>query len=620
MVPTLSEAFRRAISKGRNLAPNGEALTLERIVQMYGNGQVQVSCRDWGPAVIPVTGEGLRTLRAGQKVAVAWEKGRPVVAIAHTAKRSGAPVPLPRPTAPLVEDLFIATRPSDGVTDVFFRNFDDVTALRLDRFLPTAGFSTLRWGPLNDRFFVQEGSLYHIFKLDREPDEPFAPGADPSDGITLERTENVATNTTVLASGTSGGDITPQTPGTIRISVCLAVDGSLIGSFTIGAIHPAANVWANVPGPNFTSSGTSPFTATTFAGGGRWPVLADLTHGVVLLSGYANPELFGPWDLFDPSIPTNIAPFVVGDGATIAAGQAFFRTMTWVSANSFIAQIDPPFEGHTEIGVTWWFGYSTEPSAIQATAEPLLVLGADVPPDQRLRGVVAWTRREFSILLGQTFNVANWNAFIVFGGQPGYNPVAPAAPFPVTPQSGALAKAVFEDVTVELYPLDRPARGLSYAPTYRRVVWRAPATVSFLPADGGLNAGGADSAGFVSLLGGGAPVQISPTLRASVGQRGLVVAMTDFLYQLDNPAVALPAEADVHFFVDAWAFGGATNLNTAAADFPSELAELEDVKALADLPAGVTQPTSAGLFSLYVNNDPATLEALGLFEELPTVV
>lgn len=609
--PTIAQAFQHAIERGRRLGPGGQALTMERVTRVLGTGHVEVL-----GVRIPVTGEGLRTVRSGGQVAVAWQQGRPVVAIVHTARRSGTPVPLPSAVAPLVEELFLATRP-DGTRDVYFRNFDDVIALRLDRFLPTGGFGTLRWGPLNDRFFVQEGSRYHIFKLDREPDEPFEPGADPSEGIILERTENVATNTTVLAAGTSGGNITPQSPGTIRISVSLAVDGSLIGSFTIGGIQPAVNVWANVPGPNFTSSATSPFTAPPLPGGGRWPVIADLTNGVVLLSGYDNPEFFGPWALFDPDIPTNVAPFAIGDGAILAPGQAFFRTMTWVQGNTFIEDLDPPFEGHTQLAVTWHFGYSAEPSAIQATAEPLLVLGADVPADQRVRGLVAWTRREFSILLGQTFDLANWNSFVSFGGQTGYNPVAPAAPFPVTPQSGALAQAVFETATVELYPLDRPARGLSYAPTYRRVIWRAPGAVSFLPANSGLNVGGLDSPGFASLLSGGAPVQISPTLRASIGQRGLVVLPTDFLYQLDNPAVPLPAEIEVNFFVEGWEFGGPTSLDTTSTAFPAELEDLVEAKELADVPEGVIHPTGAGEFSLYVNNDPATLEGIGLFDELP---
>lgn len=607
--PTLPEAFRRSMVKGRNLSPQGLPVTVERITQLIGDGQVEVL-----GVRIPVTGLGARGLRAGAQVAVAWQRGRPLVALAHTARRSGAPVPLPRPTAPLVEELFIGTRPEDGVKDVFFRNFDAVTPLRLDRFLLTAGFSTVRWGPLNDRFVVQAASV-HVFKFDREPDEPLDAGEDPSDLVALERTEDLSTNTTVLAVVPGVGNVTPQdTLRVQRISVSLAVDGSLIGSFRLHEIHPFNAVWANIPAPNFA---TDPINANTFPAGGEWPIIADLTNRVVLFSGYADHGALLPsWDMFDPNTPTNTSVFD-GKSLAIPVGDAFFRSITWVSANSFVTPVDPPFEGHTEVIATWQFGYSETPSRIIAFAEPILVLGADVEPNERIRGLVAWTQRQFLVHVGQTFDIANWPGFISFSGQSGYFPVSPTPPFPVTPQTGALARAALLSVTRDLYPLARPAVGLSYAPTLERVIWRKAGSVQFFAAAGGLNAGGADSAGFVTLLLDGATVQVTPTLRASVGQRGLVPVMTDFLYQLDNPAVALPAEAEVNFFVDGWAFGGPTTLNTAAPDFPSELDELEEAKPLADLPEGVLQPTNAESFSLYVNNDPETLEAAGLFEELP---
>lgn len=185
MVPTLSEAFRRAIAKGRNLAPNGQALTLERIVQIYGNGQVQVSCQAYGPAVIPVTGEGLRTLRAGQKVAVAWEKGRPVVAIAHTAKRSGAPVPLPRTPEPLIEVLFIAGPP--GAREIYFRNDQQVTALGIRPQL-IADPDEVKWGTRGDDFLVRVGSLYYTFTFDRNDlDDPLLAAEPEPKLLKLER-------------------------------------------------------------------------------------------------------------------------------------------------------------------------------------------------------------------------------------------------------------------------------------------------------------------------------------------------------------------------------------------------------------------------------------------------
>jgi hypothetical protein len=87
-------------------------------------------------AIVPVAGEGLRTLRAGAEVPVGWQQGRPVVAIAHSARRTGAPVPLSTPLAGIVETLFIADDPDSGQKDVFFRNHDQAVSLGIRPLLP----------------------------------------------------------------------------------------------------------------------------------------------------------------------------------------------------------------------------------------------------------------------------------------------------------------------------------------------------------------------------------------------------------------------------------------------------------------------------------------------------
>ena len=618
MLPTISEAFRRAIAKGRNLAPNGMPVTLERITQILGDGQVEVL-----GARIPVAGEGLRTLRAGQMVAVAWQQGRPVTAIAHSAKRSGAPVPLPRPTAPLVEELFIGIRPSDGIADVFLRNFDAVTPLRLDRFLAPSEISagTLKWGPRNDRFFVQRLSRYHIFKLDREPDAPFAAGADPSDGLTLERTEDLATNTTGLATVNTNHTMqvgslpfppptfvtmTPTSAPVSLVSASLDIDGALIGSFRLNLF--ALFAWDSVPAANFDAPSVGAGTLT-------YPIIADLTNGIVLLSGFATPNAF---TLLWPNLIdyNNVATIDVAVFGSVS--RAIPLPTVWVAANTVTFPIDPPFEGHTSIQATWQMGFSETPSTQLALVDPILVLGKALPAVQRVRGFVAWLQVDYIEFVGQTFDVANWHFFLNPAADPDRQLIPPAPPFPITPQAGAIARAPLSGADVALYAVSRPVRGLSFAPTLHRVLWRAGSAPTFFPADGGLDVGGADSPGFVTRFAGGATVQISPTLRASVGKRGLVPVLTDFLYQLDNPVVALPPKTDLNFFVDAWAFAGTTTLNTAAADFPAEATELAEVKPLADLPTGVIHPTSAGLFSLAVNNSAEVLEGLGLFEELPS--
>ena len=626
MNPTIAEAFRRAIAKGRNLSPSGMPLTLERIVVIYKNGQVQVSCQGYGPAVIPVTGEGFRTLRAGGKVAVAWEEGRPIVAIAHSAKRSGAPTPLPRPTAPLVEDLFLATRP-DGIVDVYFRNFDDVTPLRLDRFIAQSELSTLKWGPRNDRFFVQRLSRFHIFKLDREPDEAFAAGADPGDGLTLERTEDLSTNTTPVADLhaanqspstvvlTPAAPASPGVPSPMSLNFSAAVldtAGNLIVTYTLILQVPVrASVDPVSPYHPLAAIYYAPTSANFSLGRLEYPVVVDVTNGVVLLSALEQPDLFGPagW------------PALVDYNGTFDWTAGLVIPVAWSTSNEFICtQANRDVHPFPQVGtpVTWLNAAGTAPDHWFCQLDPILVLGP-ATKGPRVRGWVAWMRQEYPFFVAQAPHPD-------FANLPGYiGPQSPSQQLVVTvtvpqPAAGASAQAPLTGAVVTLYPLASPAlglSGLSFAPTLHRVLWRKPFGVAFQPADTGLNAGGADSPGFVTLFDGGATVQISPTLRASVGQRGLNVLLTDFLYQLDNPAVALPAQAEVNFFVDGWDFGGATTLNTTAADFPAELDDLEEAKPLADLPEGVSHPTSLGLFSLYVNNSAEVLEGLGLFEELP---
>ena len=629
MNPTIAEAFRRAITKGKGLSPEGMAVTEARVVRTFGNGDVEVLAtgkdvdgrRYAMSAIVPVTGEGLRTLRAGEKVMVGWERRRPVVAFRHSAKRSGAPVPLPRRISPLVEDIFIAPRATDGVRDVFFRNFDAVTALRLDRFIAPSELGSVRWGPLNDRFFVQTFTRFHIFKLDRDPDSPL--DGDPSNLVSLERNEDLSTNTTVLAvqlfdSGGSPASIA-VTPANIAalargslVAACLDVEGALIASYLVsGAARPIPD---STPGANFKSS-IGGFTGQPGVDGGfAYPVVIDATNGLVLLSVWEHNDFFSPrWSLLDfNTAPRTTVLFYEGSVVTGIA-----RPTSWVQANTFTIGIDPPFEGHSTIDVTWWVGYSESPSSIQVRLEPILVLGKQVAPALRVRGWAAWKRTDHVVAVGQTFNVPTYSTFHA-PTTSGEFIAFPASPFPVTPATAALARGPLAAAMVELYPLTRPAAGLSLARTLHRVLWRAPAQVAFTPAEQGLDVGGSDSPGFATLFEGGATVQVSPTLRASVGRRGLVAVATDFLYQLDNPAVALPAKADVNFFVEGWEFAGPTTLGTTSPTFPVELEDLVEAKALADTPKGVSHPISTGEFSLYVNNEQASLDPRGLFEELPT--
>lgn len=610
--PTIAEAFARAIRKGRNLGPDGQPVTIERVTRVLGGDQVEVR-----GAIVPVTGLGLRALRAGSPVAVGWQKGRPVVAIAHSAKRSGVPVPLPVLGEQLVEELFIAQRPEDDVRDVYVRTFEGVSALRLDRFLDTAGFSTLRWGPTNEWFFVQEGSKHHIFHFDRTPDEPVAASDDLVDLVTLDRTEDLSTKTMTLLT-LDAPDAAPivvaaNAANVTQVSRSLAVDGSLIVSYEVRAA--ATSVPDNKPAANFASSLASAFTINGFTGTMAWPVVADVTNGVVLLSGFEDLELLAPMieSLFDyNNTPRVEFPFF----GSVLVG--FARPTTWVPGNSFAFALDPPFEGHTELVTTWQFGYSETPSSVRAVLDPILVLGASVAAGERVRGFVAWARLEYNIFLGQIFNIPSWIFFIDPINSDQF-PVAPAPPFPVTQQTGAVAQAPTDGGMRVLYPVSRPAGGLSFASTWHHVVWRKPAGLTFSP---DLGAGG-EAPGFITAFVDGSEVQITAELRARFGDRGLQVLPPDFVYQPDAPPDPLPADAAVNYFIDLWPFAegvGAVPVNVAdGGGFPedAELGELEPFKELADLPEGVVQPSSQGLRWFYVNNFEDTLTQAGLFEDRP---
>jgi hypothetical protein len=152
MKRSLADAVRRALQQGRSLGPGDTPISLERITRILsGAGLVEVL-----GAQIPVAGDGLRALRPGMRAAVAWQQGRPVVAIAHSVRRNGAPNPPPRPVGGIVEELFIATDPSTMARQVWFRNDQQVTNLDLRRLLPGDPVA-VRWGADTRSFVVRVG-------------------------------------------------------------------------------------------------------------------------------------------------------------------------------------------------------------------------------------------------------------------------------------------------------------------------------------------------------------------------------------------------------------------------------------------------------------------------------
>lgn len=580
----------------------------ETVNAVNGDGTYVVRGRSIGVA-------GIAQIAAGESVDVAWKNGRPEVILAHNARRAQYFPPQPQVGQPLVEELFVALRPTDGVSDVWFRNFDQCVPLHIERF-GIVNPSTVKWGNGQNRFYIQIGNVYSIMKFDRKLFTGFTRGQNAASKLSLERTENLATNDMVLAALTypTPSTIKANGPGANRISVSLDVDGALIGAFEV-TLQGAVTVPGNLPAPNFDSSLVDATTSSTFVDTMSWPVIADLTNRIVLLSGFANPSVLAPFiTFFDWNGTSRITQNIV-DGHGPVTG--FPRSVSWVGSNSFTTPISPPFEGHTEIVSTWQFGFSQDPSGIRCQAEPIFVLGKATAPGLRVRGLVAWVRLHYNVFLGQTFDVANWHTYFPFSGQTGWFPISPGAPFPITDQSGAVAKSLAGAI-VTLYAIARPAAGFSYAPTWDRAVWRKPAGVTFFPADGGLNAGGADTAGFSTLFKNGQTTQLTTALRTKLGRHGINVVPSDFMYQLDNPSTPLAANAKKDYFVKAWAFRGAVSAAFLpdADKYPEDTA-LVNFKVLKDIPTGVTQPTGLGSYVLQVINDVATLTLARELEKPP---
>jgi hypothetical protein len=90
VTPTLGAAFTKAIEAGRNLGPRGMPVTLERVAHVFEDARIEVL-----GVRIPVVGAGLRGLRAGDQVAVSWQRGRPFAPSRRARGRGALPCRTP---------------------------------------------------------------------------------------------------------------------------------------------------------------------------------------------------------------------------------------------------------------------------------------------------------------------------------------------------------------------------------------------------------------------------------------------------------------------------------------------------------------------------------------------
>jgi len=134
---------------------------------------------------VPVSGLGGQGLQVGQRIPVVWrtQPRTPVVALYHRVRRAKAGWLIQ--TGTLVEELFLAKDPETGRLEVWFRNDQQVTNLKVRASLP-ADPEYVKWGSDGTRFFVRlDFHRYAVFGIERDDgSEPLGP-RDPE--ATLQR-------------------------------------------------------------------------------------------------------------------------------------------------------------------------------------------------------------------------------------------------------------------------------------------------------------------------------------------------------------------------------------------------------------------------------------------------
>lgn len=237
----LIEAIRRMHRDKRgDPVKTQDSITFEKVQEVRGNSHYVVDGVE-----VPATGQGV-VLYPGQEVPVARVKGDPTVIFAHSARRAQFHT-MPQIVArPIVEEIFIATDPDTGESDIFFR--DDVRVRPLGAFAQLAGLSqgtlaqpalAMGWGVLPHSFWVFRRDpdagfevIIHVFELGtgegtkfvrRDPTKVIPEGAKLR--ARLQATYDLRTLGTTLgtvlvrdsAPNDPAGD--PTTPATVTVKI-----------------------------------------------------------------------------------------------------------------------------------------------------------------------------------------------------------------------------------------------------------------------------------------------------------------------------------------------------------------------------------------------------------------
>jgi hypothetical protein len=298
VTPTLGQAFTNALEAGRNLGPRGMPVTLERVTQVFEDGRVEVK-----GVRIPVTGAGARGLRAGEMVAVSWQRGQPVVAIRHSARRTGPVSPSVRVGGGVVEELIYAPIAQGSSTqDNWFRN--DTVLGRLHTALGSAG----RWGLSRAHFFTTTSAfhtvplvfyqIYHLYTIGAPDGTPRTPDQVLTDVPTATHVASydisqspitLGQYMTIYSDGTKIYD-PPVVLGTLFTDEYNSGDGVMVyrGVLEDAMVDERGHLLVALKVVIFYNHDFAAFQVS------HVPYVVDLTEGVVIFDGLTQaPALFG---------------------------------------------------------------------------------------------------------------------------------------------------------------------------------------------------------------------------------------------------------------------------------------------------------------------------------------
>lgn len=260
----LATAIERALHREATAGPTtpGDRISWEIVQSIAPDGRAFI-------LGAPLSASGTFVPTAGQRVAVLWKGGTPLMILAHRTRRAQFP-PVRRVTAHgIIEELRVGNFDKKGA-DVWYRNYQKFERLNVQRLLAARLTPDVRWGFDGNSFAVQcEGGYYATFGLSR-PDcnviDADAPG-EPALTWQGKPLESNAALTTVQFRYSHRKDIALWAPHLIRSD-----DWQFLGG--IWQIVPTENAFEwDSPG---SGSGMAAITSTVVFG------LHDLLTGRIV--------------------------------------------------------------------------------------------------------------------------------------------------------------------------------------------------------------------------------------------------------------------------------------------------------------------------------------------------